>query len=222
MIRTVCALALLAGACSSHIAPYVPKKRNFEMPEYDAPPPQQGASLYAEGGPGLFDDDRARRVGDIVIIRIDESDSATRDDSTSLDRKSTGNSEAGLFSALGKVLPSGVNPTDLFNHETKTEFEGGGTIKRSGRLVATLPVRIRKVLPNGDFFLEGTKVVMIGREEQHLYVSGVVRPTDIRPDGTVASSRIADAEIEFVGRGDVSNQQRQGWFTRVLNKVWPF
>ena len=218
-VFSLCLLALVA--CSSHIGSYRPKRRHFEVPEYDPAMSPRGASLYSEGAPGLFDDDRARRVGDILIVRIDEADSATRDDSTKLDRKSSASHENGLFAALNKAVP-GVNPAELLGHDDKNEFEGGGTIRRSGRLTATLPVRIRKVLPNGDFFLEGTKVVMIGREEQHLYVSGVVRPADVRPDGTVASSRIADAEIEFVGRGDVSDQQRQGWFTRVLNKVWPW
>jgi flagellar L-ring protein precursor FlgH len=212
---------LFLGACSSHIGSYTPKKRHYEVPDYDPVVAPQGASLYSDNAPGLFDDDRARRVGDILIVRIDESDSASRDDSTKLDRVSSSSKQNGVFAAINRAVP-GINPSELFGHEDESNFSGGGTIKRSGRLTATLPVRIRKVLPNGDFFLEGTKVVMIGREEQHLYVSGVVRPADVRPDGTVASSRIADAEIEFVGRGDVSDQQRQGWFTRVLNKVWPW
>ena len=77
-------------------------------------------------------------------------------------------------------------------------------------------------LGNGDLYIEGTKVVMIGAEEQHLYVSGIVRVRDIAEDGSIPSSRIADAEIEYTGRGDVSDQQRRGWGSRLFAKIWPF
>ena len=63
---------------------------------------------------------------------------------------------------------------------------------------------------------------MVGNEEQHIYVSGIVRRRDIDPDNTVPSSRIADAEIEYTGRGDVSDQQRRAWGNRLLAKLWPF
>ncbi|MEO8877789.1 MAG: flagellar basal body L-ring protein FlgH, partial [Polyangiaceae bacterium] len=77
-------------------------------------------------------------------------------------------------------------------------------------------------MPNGDLFLEGTKVVLINNEEYHLYVSGLVRPTDIAQDNTVASTRIADAQIEFTGRGDIADQQRKGWGARLLDTLNPF
>jgi flagellar L-ring protein precursor FlgH len=77
-------------------------------------------------------------------------------------------------------------------------------------------------MPNGDLFLEGTKVVLINNEEYHLYISGLVRPTDIAQDNSVLSSRIADAQIEFTGRGDLADQQRKGWLARLLDWANPF
>ena len=77
-------------------------------------------------------------------------------------------------------------------------------------------------MPNGDLYVEGSKVVMVGNEEHHIYVSGIVMSMDIDADNSVASSRIADAEIEYTGRGDISDQQRQGWLSRTMGKVWPF
>jgi flagellar L-ring protein FlgH len=79
-----------------------------------------------------------------------------------------------------------------------------------------------QVLPSGDLFIEGTKVLMVGEEEHHIYVSGVVRKIDIAEDDTIPSSRIADAEIEYTGRGDISDTQRRGWLGRLLSKIWPF
>ena len=83
-------------------------------------------------------------------------------------------------------------------------------------------MRVSKEMPNGDLFLEGTKVVLINNEEYHLYVSGLVRPTDISPDNSVQSTRIADAQIEFTGRGDLADQQRKGWMIRLLDTMNPF
>jgi flagellar L-ring protein precursor FlgH len=77
-------------------------------------------------------------------------------------------------------------------------------------------------MPNGDLFVEGTKVVMINHEEIHLYISGLIRRADIAPDNSVASSRIADAQVEFTGRGDVADQVDRGWLTKILDWVNPF
>ena len=76
--------------------------------------------------------------------------------------------------------------------------------------------------PNGDLFLEGTKVVLINNEEYHLYTSGLVRRADIGQDNTVFSSRIADAQVEFTGRGDIADQNRKGWFARTIDSLNPF
>ena len=99
---------------------------------------------------------------------------------------------------------------------------GSGKIARKGTLSATLPVRVKQELGNGDLYVEGTKVVMVGEEEHHIYLSGIVRTADIADDNTVPSSRIADAEIEYTGRGDVSDQQRRSWGSRLLARVWPW
>ena len=82
-------------------------------------------------------------------------------------------------------------------------------------------MRVRRVLPNGDLFIEGTKVLLINAEELHIYVSGVIRPQDIQADNSVPSSRIADAEIEFSGRGDLTQNQRPGWLQQLLGHVNP-
>src|SRR5205085_10586344 len=105
---------------------------------------------------------------------------------------------------------------------TEQQFTGAGAVQRQGQVLATVPLRVRQILPSGDLFVEGTKVVMVGNEEKHIYLSGIVRRIDIAEDNTVPSSRIADAEIEYTGRGDVSDTQRRGWLSRAASKLWPF
>ena len=218
-------LMLVLGACASHIAPYKPKQRTYDAGDLAPAPQPTSGSVYAANGRGLFEDDRARGLGDSLVIRIDENEAATRDAQTKLDKSNSQKmgiaSSLGLLGQLQAKIP-GLDPSSLVAANTDNSFSGKGQVSRSGKLTATLPVRVRKVLGNGDLFVEGTKVVMVDNEEHHLYVSGVVRQADILADNSVLSSRVADAEIEYAGRGDVSDQQRPGWLSRILTAIWPF
>jgi len=211
------------SGCVGHIGPYVPKKRDFEVGDYADSNRARGASLFAGGSRSLFEDDRASRVGDVVVVQLDESDTATHDATTSMSKKSAMSIglSGGLIDALQKVMPA-VALTKLLGIDAASSFAGAGSVKRGGKLQGSVPMRVKKVLPNDDLYVEGTKVVMVGNEEHHIYISGVVRPVDIKNDGTVPSSRVSDAEIEYTGRGDISDYQRPGWLTRYINKASPF
>ena len=219
------AMALLAMGCASHIAPYHPKHRTFEKTNFGSRSNAAHGSLYAQGEGGLFEDPIAGRVGDILVIKIDEKDLAQHQADTKLDKSDAtayGMPNAlGFVAALQKKFP-GVDPTKLFSSTTDQKFTGSGAVNRQGQVTATLPVRVMDVLPSGDLVVEGTKVVMVGAEEHHIYMSGVVRRIDIAQDDTVPSSRIADAEIEYTGQGDISDTQRRGWLARIMSKIWPF
>jgi flagellar L-ring protein precursor FlgH len=221
----VLAALVLASGCVSHIGPYKPKVRKYDPGVYAPAVHPSGASLYVEGTRGLFEDDRAGRVGDIVIVRIDESEAGSHNATSKLARKGTNDASApgtlGLLPALQKLVP-GLDPAQLLSTASSSSFDGSGAVTRSGKLSGTLPVRVRAVTGNGDLYIEGTKVVLVDDEEHHLYVSGVIRQADIKPDNSVLSSQIADAELEYTGRGDVSDQQRPGWLTRIMSSLWPF
>lgn len=224
MKNTVLLLVCAAG-CVSHIAPYKPKHRHFDPGEFGARSAPQNGSLYAEGAPGLFEDPVAARVGDLLVIRIDEKDLAMHQADTKLDKSddtSYGVPAAFGFVAALKAKYPDVDPAKLFATSSSQTFSGNGAVSRQSQVHATLPVRVRQILPSGDLFVEGTKVVMVGAEEKHIYLSGIVRRIDIEQDNSVSSSKVADAEIEYTGRGDVSDTQRRGWGSRVLSKLWPF
>lgn len=215
-------ICILATGCYSHIASYEPKTRKYQQGDYESVEGGSAGSLYRPTVGGLFEDNRARGVGDIIVIAIDESETATRDSATQLSKKSSLN--AGLSSAFGLIAAGGsVTPAEAsLGASTNNAFDGSGKISRAGSLHGTLPVRVRKVMPNGDFYVEGQKVVLVNDEENHLYISGVIRPADISPDNIVPSSRVADAEIEYTGRGVVTETNRQGWLAKVVNFLWPF
>ena len=229
MIRDYHVAAVFVAAftisCATHIAPYRPKKRRFNAGEFGTRIGPGSSSLYAPGARGLFEDNTASAVGDSLVVRIDERESASRDASTKLSKKNTSSSGVsaamGLLAALKAKYPS-VDPSKLFGVESDRQFQGAGNVARNGSLNATLPVRVRRELPNGDLYVEGTKVVMVGSEEHHIYLSGIVRRADISANNVVLSSRVADAEIEYTGRGDVTDQQRKGWLSRLVDTLWPF
>ena len=224
---TIILSGLLSGACgTTHIQSFTPRQRDYKVGAYEKSPKSvSSGSLWQESSRSLVADFRASRVGDLVMVRIDESPEAKGDAETKLDRSSSMSMGVpqlfGFAQAIQRSHPD-LNLADVFNVMGKTNFSGAGETTRSSRVEAAMAVRVKKQLPNGDLFVEGTKVLMVNEEELHIYVSGVIRPEDIAQDNSVRSSVVADAEIEFVGRGVLTENQSQGWLTRLLGAINPF
>ena len=228
-VRVTLALALAACAAKP-LGPSVDttnvRERKYKEGKYETGlAPVSSGSLWPENGRGLFADFRAYRVGDLVTVRIDESSNADGNARTKLDRESSESLGVpnffGLTTALAKQYPD-INPAALVEWMSKANFNGNGDTSRDTKLAGAIAVRVKKVLPNGDLFVEGTKVILINDEEVHIYISGVVRAEDIDSLNAVSSSQIADAQIEFSGRGVLTENQQRGWFTRLFAKIRPF
>lgn len=223
-------LVLVVGAACApkHIAPHTPKARNYAIGAYAQTSKQArpaAGSIYSEAAPGYLEDTRAVRTGDIVHIRIDEHADAKGGASTALSRDSSREDSVtgllGFLPALARKYPD-MNPEELMGIMSKMDFAGDGTTSRAGNLKGSIAVRVKDEMPNGDLFIEGTKVVMINNEEYHLYISGVARPADIEMDNSVLSSLLADAQVEFTGRGDIATTVNRGWFSTLLDWISPF
>jgi flagellar L-ring protein precursor FlgH len=219
--------AMVASSCApAHIDGYTPKQRAYKAAP-SSPNDARGAtsgSLWRDGqlAAGLFVDARAFRVNDVVIVDVSETADAERSSDTDLERR--GSTAVGLAAVplLGPLLPGATNVNVTASASTDGAFRGGGSTQRKERLQATVSTVVKQVLDNGNLFIEGHRVILVNSEEHHLYVSGVVRPIDIDQENTVASSRIAEAEIEFVGQGVVTDNQQQGAVPRWLHFIWPF
>ncbi|HEX6240553.1 MAG TPA: flagellar basal body L-ring protein FlgH [Polyangiales bacterium] len=226
----VCAgLVISLGACNK----YGPRtdisklqERKYKEGKYETGlEPVTAGSLWPENGRGLFADFRAYRVGDLVTVKLDESSKAAGDASTKTDRQSAESLGVpnffGLTTALAQAYPD-INPEKLIEWMGSAGFAGSGTTSRGNKLDGSISVRVKKVLPNGDLFVEGTKIILINQEEIQMYVSGVIRAEDIDSLNSVNSSTIADAQIEFSGRGVLDDNQKPGWFSRLFAKIRPF
>jgi flagellar L-ring protein FlgH len=228
LVVALLALCAAQGCGPNHIAPFTARERNYKAGEYAATQQQNKpatGSIYTEAQSGYLEDTRALRVGDIVLVRINEKADAEGGATTNLSKET--NRSAGIDSLLGivpaiqKAYPN-IDPKELLAMASSYDFAGEGKTQRAGSLKGVIGVKVKQELPNGDLFVEGTKVVMINYEEQHLYISGVIRSSDIAPDNSVDSSLIADARVEFTGRGDIDDQVERGWLTKFLDAVNPF
>jgi flagellar L-ring protein precursor FlgH len=218
----------LVGCGQPHIAPFTPRSRVYQAGKYAASQPEarpREGSLFSDATPGFLQSTRAVGVGDVVVVKIDEQADAKGDATTQLSKSSkreTGvQALLGLVPALKSAHPD-IDAAKLLSLASDVDFNGDGATARKGQLTGSIAVRVREKMPNGDLYVEGTKVVMINSEEYHLYISGLVRSADVNADNSVASSRVADAQIEFTGRGDVASTIDRGWLTKALDAINPF
>ena len=223
------AVAFVGGCATPHIAEYTPKHRAAPeaLPGQAASSTDDSGSLWATASSGTsspFADLRALRVNDVVIVRVEEVADARRGADTKVSRTGRFWNSLNFVPLVGPLL-AGLGDASVQatgGLDTENSFSGEGRSGRSERLLATVPASVMKVYDNGNMFIEGHRVVLVNNEEQHLYVSGVVRPIDIDEQNSIKSSMIADAEIEFVGQGAVTEGQSTPWGTRVASWVWPF
>jgi flagellar L-ring protein precursor FlgH len=154
----------------------------------------------------LAADHRGLRVGDNLTVVVTEITSATTDARTTSDKDGTVSGSAGLHN---RQQQAAFNLNETFN--------GGGTIERSGKLLARLTVVVRAVDPEGYLHVQGQQDIVVNGDRQKLIVEGRVRPEDIATDNTILSSRLSDSKISYVGAGILSEKQRQGILTRLLS-----
>jgi flagellar L-ring protein precursor FlgH len=224
-VRLLLAAAILLAltACvggPSHVGKYTPKLREYAVPEAAARDvAATPGSTWRDGRPAslLFTDARALREHDLVVVKVEEIADAKRSADTDLSRDSATTAALNAFVEAVADLPA-----VSLDGKSRTAFKSLGSTARTERLTATVPSIVRKVLPNGNLFIEGHRVVLVNSEEQHFYISGVVRPIDIDGENSVKSTMVADAEIEFTGRGVLTENQRPGWFAKWFNRLWPF
>jgi flagellar L-ring protein precursor FlgH len=171
----------------------------------------------------LFVNLKAHRVGDIVTIKIIESSSAMNQATTTTGRDSSIGIKTDKFFGLeNQTADWNFNPLGELSAGFESDFEGEGATHRSGDLTAYITANVTEVLPNGNLRIMGNREVTINNEKQFISLSGVIRTRDISPQNEVLSTYIADAQIEYSGKGVVNDRQKPGWLTSLLNNIWPF
>ncbi len=216
---------LLSGCASPNRSPAVALPSDNHLLPIPVETPQTSGSLWTENRGSLFGDIKARNIGDILTVAIFEQASASQEANTRTGRSSS--NQAGITNFLGfetdlARINSALIPSAMINTSYNNSFQGSGSTSRKENLVATLSTRVMEVLPNGNLRIEGGKTVTVNHEDQFIVLTGVVRPNDISPQNIIDSKYVLDAKIAYTGKGVISDKQRPGWMTRIIDNVWPF
>lgn len=169
---------------------------------------------------GLTLDRRARRVNDLVTIRIVESISASGTADANLAKDSSAHLGIPNLFGVESKMPSAMDPANLINSNSNTKFTGGGATNRAGELTAVMTARVAEVLPNGDLVLEGAREIAINGDRQMIVLTGVVRTADILPNNTVLSTQIGQFSVRYFGNGLIKDSLKPGFLVRFLNKIF--
>jgi flagellar L-ring protein precursor FlgH len=159
-------------------------------------------------------------VGDILTIVLQESTQASKKATTSTSK--TDKTDIGVPTLLGKALSFNGNPASI-GLSGDRGFTGDGSSSQSNQLSGQITVTVAQRLSNGNLVVRGEKWLTINQGQELIRISGIVRPQDINPDNSIASSRVADARIAYTGRGSLADANTQGWLSRFFSSKWmPF
>jgi flagellar L-ring protein precursor FlgH len=188
-------------------------------------PTARADSLWQDGNSRpMVGDKRAVAIGDILSIVVQENSTATKDNNTKTSKKSSVDASLNtiLYSPAASKFFTKGGQLPALNLSAKQDFDGGGKINNSEKMIARIAVRVVDVLPNQNLVIEGRRQTAFANETQDIILRGIVRPADITAGNTVFSYNVADATIRIVSKGTITDNQRKGWFTRVWEKVTPF
>lgn len=224
MLRLLIVPALLAALTACSVLPG-PKPGDPEYAPVEAQPlPPSAANqggIYSPGyGMSLFADARAHQVGDVLTVTLSERTVSSKSAASDISKDSS------MDFNLGPLL--GRNPTyNGYSLETaisqNRDFEGSANADQRNQLQGSITVTVVRVLPNGLLEVRGEKWLTLNRGEEFIRLRGLVRPADINPDNSIASTKVADVRIAYSGTGELAASNRQGWLSRFFNsEYWPF
>jgi flagellar L-ring protein precursor FlgH len=186
------------------------------------PVPRTDGAIYQAGQQmELFADLKARRVGDVLTILLNESTNASKNAITKTAKTtSVANTGPTIF---GKTITTKGVPILNTTMNGADSFDGEGSSTQSNSLAGSLTVTVIDVQANGNLVVQGDKTLKLNQGEEFVRVAGVIRPADIATNNTVTSDKLADARISYSGKGVVDSSNRMGWLARFFNSAFaPF
>jgi len=219
-----CACAALLCACS----PDAVRKVEMHQPltarpqPYAATPPTQGAIFVATSMPRgsyqpLFEDRRARAVGDTLTISINEKINASKTATSDANRKGDM-----AFTVPDAQIGSKSFKGGSLTGQSKSDFASGGDSSANNVFTGTIAVTVTDVLPNGNLLVAGEKQIGINQGSEFIRLSGIVNPQHIGYGNIVLSTDVAEARLEYRGSGYIDEAQTMGWLARAFQSVMPF
>ena len=226
-------IAFVFSACTSSNKPNIV----FEKPAIQIPKEQprvknNKGSLYSMRGASLFADKKDLQVGDIIQIEINEELTSNTNNKRELTNtrssslgggllagtgtNSLGNTTSGLANKFNRNL--GVD----FNTNSASSDKGAAKTTFDESFETTISAIIEQTYKNGNYYIKGSKELLIEGQKQEIIVSGVIRPYDISSDNSINSSQIANLKILYNKEGEDSKILEIPWGTKLIRAIWPF
>nr|WP_242539717.1 flagellar basal body L-ring protein FlgH [Trinickia mobilis] len=188
----------------------------YDMPPVAAQPAGTSGGLFVDQAPwSLTSDNHAFRPGDTLTVLLEEDTQARKKAGTSFGKKSSVDVKPGVLATMTLPFDTSMGAS--------RGFDGSGTSEQQNALRGEITVVVHRVLPNGLLEVKGEKMLALNQGEEAVRLSGYVRTSDIDTNNRVSSQRIANSNIQYVGRGALADSNQAGWLTRALNSAFmPF
>ena len=217
MHKIIPVLVIMLSGCAQHNADRV--SIDFE-PMYPQEMPlvetnnRSGTIFNATRGNLFSMESRAQMVGDIITVQFAESFQATKSQNAATAKSN--DSSISLPTALGTPELSTKLGSSLAN-----TFSGSGSSAQSNSLNGQVSVHVVRVFQNGNLEILGQKKLTLNNGDEYIRVHGIVRPKDINEKNIVSSDRIANANIQYIGAGDIAETGKKGWYSKILDTINP-
>jgi len=214
-------MVIILGACS-YSSPKPDPDFTSVRPAYSQPLPLHDGAIYKAGfDVTLFEDRKARRVGDIITIILSERTNASKAADTNLTKESR--NEFPSPTLMGRSITYKGKPLFGVDVDAKREFIGEADSTQSNSLTGNIAVTVVEVLGNNNLLVRGEKLLTLNQGSERIQFSGIIRASDVSTDNTVLSTQVADARIKYTGEGMLADANKPGWLTRFFNSEWwPF
>lgn len=229
LILAAAGIGLLAAGCATSPGAFDPKAQITPPPaplENMRKQQTSNGSLFLDTGTDMYNDLRARRVGDLITVQIVENSKAKKTDNTKAERDNT--YVAGIGNLLGyeaQFPPQRGNnktPSTMINANFQSKHDAKAELTKEDTMTSAIGCTVTEVLPSGNLIVRGSRELQVNGETQYIILQGIVRQSDITTKNSVTSDQLADAKIHYTGRGVLSDKQTPGWLARLLDTIWPF
>lgn len=166
----------------------------------------------------LFEDRRARSIGDTIIVTLNEKTNASKSSDSKAERSGELSFSVPNFFAVPLSL---LQKNTSVEAKSANKFDGGGESSSQNDFKGTITVTVIETLPNGNLIVSGEKQIGINHGQEYIRLSGIVNPIHIIGN-TISSIQVADARIEYRANGYIDEVQTMGWLSRFFLTISPF
>lgn len=220
-LLVVLVIAMLTG-CNATSGPEVAANDPFYAPTVPVATKDEiassGSLFSASLANSLYSDVKARRVGDIITVSLQENTNASKSAGTS-SSKETNIDLNPIIGLGGNGIRIGQEAIQL-GLDAANDFSGDAQASQSNSLQGSISVTVVEVLPNQNLIIRGEKWLTLNNGDEYIRLTGVIRPADVTPTNEIQSTKIANARIQYSGTGSFAQSQEKGWLNKFFSSTW--